>query len=289
MIVKMFSKVGFTFFKRIVVSVSILFLLTFESTSATADHFTSEKYQSHNTNLLEKMWDEQLTLIDQTQQDDRKRVFYTGFALWGGEKWALGDAIKLGSAFKKFYDNRTFFNFIFSNDEVDFLPDKFPTVFEDVVAQHINYLDANSRDDDLIIIGLYSHGVEEKLIIRLGKENTRAVTPDELKMFLDPIRKKNVLLIISACHAGSFLPHLKSDNIAIAVAAAADKQSNGCSPLHSQTFYGKNLSEVLSNSSAFSGDTLSKVMEEAAYQIREKEKWKPKSDPSFFVGDNFSE
>ena len=285
----MFSKVGFTFFKRIVVSVFILFLLVFEPTNATADHFTSEKYQNHNTNLLKKMWDEQLTLIEQTQQDDEKRVFYTGFALWGGEKWALGDAIKLGSAFRKFYDNRAFFNFIFSNDEVDFLPGKFPTVFGDVVAQHINFLNANSRDDDLIIIGLYSHGVEEKLIIRLGKENTRAVTPDELKMFLDPIRKKNVLLIISACHAGSFLPYLKSDNIAIAVAAAANKQSNGCSPLHSQTFYGKNLSEVLNNSSAYNGDTIFKVMEEAAYQIKEKEKWKPKSDPSFFVGGNFSE
>ena len=52
MVVKMFSRVGFTFFKRIVVSVFILFLLAFESTNAAADHFTSEKYQSHNTNLL---------------------------------------------------------------------------------------------------------------------------------------------------------------------------------------------------------------------------------------------
>ena len=289
MIVVMVSKLDFTLLKSFVVSISILFVTIFTSLNATADHFTSEKYQSLNKDLLQKMWDEQLTLINQTQEDKKKRIFYTGFALWGGEKWALGDAIKLGSGFKKFYDNRTFFNFIFSNDEVDFLPDKFPTVFGDVVAQHINYLNANSRDDDLIIIGLYSHGVEEKLIIRLGKENTRAVTPDELKMFLDPIRKKNVLLIISACHAGSFLPYLKSDNIAIAVAAAANKQSNGCSPLHSQTFYGKNLSEVLSNSSAYNGDTIFKVMGEVAHQIKEKEKWKPKSDPLLFVGGNFSE
>jgi hypothetical protein len=289
MIIAMISKLHFTLFKRFVVLISILFVTIFTTLNANADHFTSEKYQSLNKDLLQKMWDEQLTLINQTQKDKKKRIFYTGFALWGGEKWALGDAIKLGSAFKKFYDNRTFFKFIFSNNEVDFLPDKYPTVFEDVVAQHFEYLQVNSRDDDLIIIGLYSHGLEEKLIIRLGKGKTHAVTPTALKKFLDPISKKNVLLIISACHAGSFIPYLISDNIAIAVAAAADKQSNGCSPLHSQTFYGKNLSEVLNSSSATNGDSIFKVMEEAASQIAEKEKWKPKSEPSFFTGKNFSE
>ena len=164
---------------------------------------------------------EQLKLIEVDQKIDKKRIFYTGFALWGGEKWAIGDAIKLGLAFENFYRDRTFLRFIFSNNEVDFLPKKYPTVFEDVVAQHVDYLRINSRVNDLIIIGLYSHGLEEKLIIRLGKEATHAVNPNALKKFLDPISKKNVLLIISACHAGSFIPHLISDNIAIAVAAAA--------------------------------------------------------------------
>ena len=289
MIVVVISKLDFTFLKRLVISISILFVTIFTTLSASADHFTSEKYRSLNKDLLQKMWDEQLTLINQTQKDNKKRIFYTGFALWGGEKWAIGDAINLGSAFEKFYDNRTLFKFIFSNNEVDSLPNKYPTVFEDVVAQHFYYLQENSRDDDLIIIGLYSHGLEEKLIIRLGKETTHAITPNALKKFLDPIGKKNVLLIISACHAGSFRPNLISDNIAIAVAAAADKQSNGCSPFHSQTFYGKNLSEVLNRSSATNGDSISKVMEETASQIEEKEKWKPKSEPSFFTGKNFSE
>ena len=59
-------------------------------------------------------------------------------------------------------------------------------MFEGVVAQHFDYLQVNSRDDDLIIIGLYSHGLEKKLIIRLGKEATHAVTPNALKKFLDP-------------------------------------------------------------------------------------------------------
>ena len=63
-------------------------------------------------------------------------------------------------------------------------------MFEGVVAQHFDYLQVNSRDDDLIIIDLYSHGLEEKLIIRLGKETTHAVTPNALKKFLDPISKK---------------------------------------------------------------------------------------------------
>ena len=85
MVVKMFSRVGFTFFKRIVVSVFILFLLAFESTNAAADHFTSEKYQNHNTNLLEKMWDEQLTLINQTQKD-KKSEFFTRALLFGEVK-----------------------------------------------------------------------------------------------------------------------------------------------------------------------------------------------------------
>ena len=218
----------------------------------------------------------------------KKRVFYTGFVLWGGKKWALGDALNVGSAFEIFYDDRAFFNFIFSNSENNFLPHKYPTVFDDVVAQHFTNLQTNTEENDLIIIGLYSHGLEEKLIMRLGKEVKRAVTPDELKRFLDPLDKRNVLLIISACHAGSFIPHLKSERIAIAIAAAADKTSNGCIAPHSQTFYGKNLAEVLNSSSATSGGSILNVMEKTANLIKEKEKWKPKSDPKFFASSNFS-
>ena len=276
-------------FIRVVSFVSILYLAIFTSFHVNADHFTTEKYQNQNKALFEQMWDEQLEEIYLSQQKKKKRIFYTGFALWGGEKWALGDALKIGLGFENFYEDRTLFNFIFSNSENNYLPHKYPTVFDDVVSQHFTNLLTYTRDDDLIIIGLYSHGLEEKLIMRLGKEAKRAITPEEVKRFLKPLETRNVLLIISACHAGSFIPHLKSNKIAIAAAAAADKTSNGCSPLHSQTFYGENLVEVLNNSSATNGDTISNVMEKTANLIKEKEKWKPKSDPKFFVSGNFLE
>ena len=86
MIVVMISKLDFTLLKRFVVSISILFVTIFTTLNASADHFTSEKYQGLNKDLLQKMWDEQLTLINQTQKEEKKRIFYTGFALWGGVK-----------------------------------------------------------------------------------------------------------------------------------------------------------------------------------------------------------
>ena len=85
MIAVMISKLDFTLLKRFVVSISILFVTIFTTLNANADHFTSEKYQSLNKDLLQKMWDEQLTLMNQTQKD-KKSEFFTPASLFGEVK-----------------------------------------------------------------------------------------------------------------------------------------------------------------------------------------------------------
>lgn len=268
--------------------VLILFWSILTASSTEADHFTNEKYKEYNQALLDQMWAERLPEIQSSQKSKTKRVFYTGFALWGGEQWSIGDAKKVGSALETFYDDRKFFSFIFSNNENDFLPDKYPTVFADMVLEHTNRLQNLTGENDLIIFGLYSHGLKEKLILRLGTGAERTLFVDELKQTLEPLKPKNVLLIISACYSGSFITKLKSDKIAIATASAADKQSNGCSPLHNQTFFGKNFVDTLSTLSSSEGASILTAIKLNSDRIQKQEKWKTKSDPQLFVGEKFS-
>ena len=103
-----------------------------------------------------------------------------------------------------------------------------------------------------------------------------------------PLKNHNVLLIISACYSGSFIETLENQKHVIATAAASDKTSNGCSPLHHQTYYGQALVEALNSYSDNSEKDILSVLKSTISTINKKEKWKKdKSEPQLFIGDEF--
>lgn len=93
-------------------------------------------------------------------------------------------------------------------------------------------------DNDLLMLLITSHGSEGMLAVRFNGFDFDPLTPTRLRAALDASGIKNRLIVISACHAGSFIPALEDEHTAILTAARADRTSFGCSNERDWTYFG---------------------------------------------------
>ena len=267
----------------------IVLFLFMTASSAYADHFHKDEYKEKNQGLFDQTWARALEKIENQRDKNERILFYSGFAMWGDERWSLGDAEKIGTAFEQFYDRSQHVKFIFSNEEENNLPKNYPTVMDNILREHFARLSIEAKETDLVVVGLYSHGDKGKLSRKLGSAYIDYMPVGKLKRLMLPLKNHNVLLIISACYSGSFIEKLKNEKHVIATAAAKDKTSNGCSPLHHQTYYGQALVEAFNSHSDDTEKDILNVLKSAISIINKKEKWKKdKSEPQLFVGDKFN-
>lgn len=81
----------------------------------------------------------------------------------------------------------------------------------------------------LAVVAIGAHGGNDVLTLRLANEPSRLVVrADYLVALLNDLGNGPAVIIISACHAGSFIPALRAPNRIIITAAAADRVSFGC-------------------------------------------------------------
>jgi hypothetical protein len=108
------------------------------------------------------------------------------------------------------------------------------------------------------------------------------VTGEDLSAALQASGIKRRIIVISACHAGAFIPALKNPDSIIITAAAADKTSFGCSDDRDLTYFGE----------AFYRDALPKAQTlqdafsqaKAAIALRETQENQKSSDPQAYFG-----
>ncbi len=97
----------------------------------------------------------------------------------------------------------------------------------------------------LKVVVVSSHGREKHLRLRVGKNRIQGEVSDAylLKLLadIDGSSKTPTLLIISACHSGSFIPLLAAPNRIIMTAAASDKLSFGCGTDSKNTAFTEHL------------------------------------------------
>jgi hypothetical protein len=98
-----------------------------------------------------------------------------------------------------------------------------------------------NRDRDVLVLFLTSHGAPGFVSVELGDYPLNQITPDSLAKALDDANIKNRVLIISACHAGSFIPRLQNADTLIMTAARADRTSFGCANGAEWTYFGDAL------------------------------------------------
>lgn len=92
-------------------------------------------------------------------------------------------------------------------------------------------------EKDVLVLYITSHGAKDYIVTKMTGANLDGLTSTTLKETLDGSGIKNVVVIISACHSGSFIDDLKGPNRLIMTAASADKTSFGCSDDRDWTFF----------------------------------------------------
>ena len=92
---------------------------------------------------------------------------------------------------------------------------------------------------DILFLSLSSHGSDNpELYVSNGGLNLEQVTGENLLQALRESGIQRRIIVISACHAGAFIPFLKDPNTIIITAAASDRTSFGCSDHRNLTYFG---------------------------------------------------
>jgi hypothetical protein len=106
----------------------------------------------------------------------------------------------------------------------------------DVVLSHIGKMMRPERD--VLFLFVTSHGSKGQIGVSFPSFPLNSLTPDRLLAALDRAGIKNRVLVLSACHSGSFIPSLQNENTLILAAAHAEKTSFGCSNENEWTYFG---------------------------------------------------
>lgn len=139
-----------------------------------------------------------------------------------------------------------------------------------------------NRDRDVLVLFISSHGAKGYISVDLRGFPLNGMTPVSLSAALAKSRIKNRVLIISACHSGSFIPALAGPDTLIMTAAHADRTSFGCANGRDWTYFG----DALFNHAFTVETSFEKAFAKARTQIMEweqEQKLAP-SDPQIFVG-----
>lgn len=124
-----------------------------------------------------------------------------------------------------------------------------PTALEEVPLATVTNLETALRrlgrimapQKDTLILFLTSHGIENLFAVQFPGFPLNHLTPQRLAQALDRSGIENLIVIISACHSGSFIPALSRPKTLVLTAARADRTSFGCENENDWTFFGNAL------------------------------------------------
>jgi hypothetical protein len=176
---------------------------------------TRERGQPHITfevdgvsRLQPALMEKALAGLQGAQAGQPSQLFFVGFAGYGPEVVFKREALAVRALFDAQFGTR---------DRSLVLVNHASTVNDLALAspanlaralQHIGGL--MNRDTDTLFLFLTSHGLENLLAVHMPGFGFNGLTPRELKIMLDRARIKNRVIVVSACHSGSFIPALAS-------------------------------------------------------------------------------
>jgi hypothetical protein len=139
------------------------------------------------------------------------------------------------------------------------------------------------HDRDVLFLALSSHGsAKPELSVSNGSLPLSELSGEQLKQALADSGIQWRVIVISACHAGAFIPALRDDHTIVITAAAAERTSFGCSNDRDLTYFG----EAFYRDALPHAKTLRDAFEKAKAAIAQREdaeKLTP-SDPTAFFG-----
>ncbi len=168
--------------------------------------------------------------------DDQAELYFLGFAPFGSQ-----DVFKREMAsVKELFDARfgtAGRSLALSNnrDTVDTLPLASVSNLETALAEMGRRM---RTERDVLVLFVTSHGSNQLISVDFRGFRLNDLTPARLTKALDASGIKNRVLVLSACHSGSFVEAMRNDDTLILTAAHADRTSFGCSNEREWTYFG---------------------------------------------------
>ncbi|HLQ17505.1 MAG TPA: C13 family peptidase [Tabrizicola sp.] len=107
-------------------------------------------------------------------------------------------------------------------------PTRYPMANRANLARALREIGARQGAEDLAFLFLTSHGKEDLFSLDFYEAGTADLTADEFKAMLDDSRIGAAVIVVSACHSGSFIDELAAPNRLVITAARGDRTSFGC-------------------------------------------------------------
>ncbi|MBL8447970.1 MAG: peptidase C13 [Zoogloeaceae bacterium] len=140
-----------------------------------------------------------------------------------------------------------------------------------------------NRDEDVLFLFMTSHGSPDyRFDLSLWPYRFDDLTPERLRSLLDQAGIRYRVVLVSACYSGGFVPVLAGPDTLAMSAAAADRNSHGCSHGADWTFFGRAyFQEALDQTRSF--ETAFDIAREAVGR-RESDEGVDASLPQIAVG-----
>jgi hypothetical protein len=208
-----------------------------------------------------------------------RRVWFAGFAMNSTSKAFPGDLALVERRLAGL--GQPLLSHTFSNElQTEELQRPFatPRTFTETMQR----IGGQRRPDDLVVVLVSTHGAKGLLSVNAARQDHRPFTSAEFREALKPLGDVPTVILLSACHAGSFIPTLQSDNRIILAAASADRSSFGCDYDSSNTWF----IDALFGRHFDASMSIGQLMERAKVMLSAREalkKYRP-SQPQIWIG-----
>jgi hypothetical protein len=168
---------------------------------------------------------------------EEPQLFFVSFAGWAPQAVFKREALAVRELFDAAFSTTgrslALINHASTLDEV-------PLASSDNLDKALRHIGGLMRkDDDVLFLFLTSHGKKDVFAVeRPGGLPPDDLTPASLKGILDRSGIKNRVIVLSACHSGSFIPALADASTLVITAAHADRTSFGCEDKREWTYFG---------------------------------------------------
>ena len=168
--------------------------------------------------------------------DQHPQLFFIGFAGYGREAVFMREVLAVRELFDdRFYTKQRSIALINHPSTADTIPLASVTNLDEVL-RHVGQLMKVERDT--LFLFLSSHGERNIFAVNMPGLALRPLRPRDLTTMLDRSGIKRRVIVISACHSGSFIPALANPTTLVITAARADRSSFGCEDRRQWTYFG---------------------------------------------------
>jgi hypothetical protein len=164
-------------------------------------------------------------------------AFFVGFAGYAEER-VFAEEIKLAARVigERYGSEKRSLLLVNDQRSLDAYPLASPTALRHALRALAAKMDT---DRDVLFLALSSHGDVDTLSVSNGALMLQDLTATDLAAALQDSGIKWRVIVISACHSGSFIDELSNANTIVITASAPDKTSFGCSDDRDLTYFGE--------------------------------------------------